>query len=341
MSLSDIYKALNRNQHTLTTFVARRALEKDPAIECFSQWLSTIRHASPHTISNYLRDIGQFITFVWPKTTSPFPWDKITRAEAKRFIYSYSKTGAKPTSTARKLSSLRTFFKFLTTNGIIDSSPFSSLRPPHKEKVLPTLLTEEEIIRLLNAPQKTLNQECFSEGKSLDPLKHFLLLRDSALFESLYSTGARVSEIAMLRNQDVNLENGTCVVKGKGKKERLCLLGEPALLAIREMLKHRILLWKNSDQASAPLFVNHKGQQLTTRSIERFMKHWLMCAGLPPTLSPHKLRHSFATHLLTHGADLRTVQELLGHVSPATTQVYTHLSDEHLAETYHDTHPRG
>ena len=137
------------------------------------------------------------------------------------------------------------------------------------------------------------------------------------------------------------LDAGVCRVIGKGDKERLCLLGAPALAALRAMRAQAPLLWPGTDAPDRPVFLNRDGHGLTTRSIERFMKRWLAAAGLSPDLSPHKLRHSFATHLLTHGADLRVVQELLGHASPATTQIYTHLAPERLAETYHAAHPRG
>ncbi len=332
---------MNRNQHTLKTLPVRTDVANDPAVKRFERWLKTARHASNHTISNYLRDIGQFVAFQWQEAALPLPWGKTSRAEAKRFLHTYAKTGAKPASTARKLASLRSFYRFLITEKTLENSPFSGLRPPFREKSLPILLTEQEVTRLLDAPVEALRAARESSGETLNPLKHFLLLRDIALFETLYSTGARVAEVAALTNANVNLEAGYCIVRGKGNKERLCMLGDPAVRAIREMHKQAALLRLLPDAPAKPLFTNQTGTRLTTRSIERFMKRWLIAAGLPPGLSPHKLRHSFATHLLTHGADLRAVQELLGHASPATTQIYTHLSIEHLAETYHKAHPRG
>lgn len=332
---------MNRNQHTLTTFPSRPDIADEPTVQKFVCWLKTIRNSSTHTVQNYVRDIGQLVSFFWPELPFPLPWDSLERADAKRFLYAYAKTGAKPASTARKLASLRTFFRFLLVQKVIQRSPFSGLRPPQREKKLPTLLTEDEVTRLLNAPVETLRNTLAIEGAAINPLKHFLLLRDIALFETLYSTGARVAEIANLTLANLQLNHGTCIVRGKGNKERLCMLGQPAIQAIQAMQAKAVTLWANTSEPSAPLFLNHKGAALTTRSIERFMKHWLMVAGLTPDLSPHKLRHSFATHLLTHGADLRAVQELLGHTSPATTQIYTHLSLEHLTDTYHQTHPRG
>lgn len=331
----------NRNQHTLTTLPVRTDITADPAVKRFERWLESVRHASSRTITNYLRDIGQFVAFYWQEQPAPFAWASPTRADAKRFLHTYAKTGAKPASTARKLASLRSFYRFLITEKTLESSPFSGLRPPLREKRLPILLTEDEVTRLLNAPVEALKVALQTSGAALSPLTHFLLLRDIALFETLYSTGARVAEIADLTNGQVYLESGYCIVRGKGNKERLCMLGDPAVRAIQAMRQQAATLHLMPDAPNKPLFTNNTGTKLTTRSIERFMKRWLLAASLSPSLSPHKLRHSFATHLLTHGADLRAVQELLGHASPATTQIYTHLSVEHLTETYHKAHPRG
>lgn len=332
---------MNRNQHTLPTLPVRTEITDDSAVARFKQWLISGRNASAHTVTNYLRDIGQFIAFIWAERPAPFPWGSPTRTDAKRFLHTYAKTGAKPASTARKLASLRSFYQFLITEKTLEHSPFSGIRPPHQEKRLPTLLTEEEVTRLLDAPVTALKVARTTCGEALPARKHFLLLRDIALFETLYSTGARVAEIANLTNANVSLEAGYCIVRGKGNKERLCMLGDPAVRAIQSMRQQAAQLYPSPTAPEKPLFTNHFGTALTTRSIERFMKHWLIAAGLPPGLSPHKLRHSFATHLLSHGADLRAVQELLGHASPATTQIYTHLSVEHLAKTYHEKHPRG
>ncbi len=331
-----------RNQHLLETFTSRRDLCKDPEVARFADWLRTIKHAGALTIENYLRDLGQFVAFFWNETDlPPFNWAQPDRADAKRFVYAYARTGAKPTSTARKLSSLNAFFKFLVVQGTLAYSPFSGIRPPRKEKPLPILLTESEVERLLVAPVEALRDAVAAEGDALSPLKRYTYLRDGALFETLYSTGARVSEIANLTNQHLNLAQRTCIVLGKGNKERLCMLGSHAVHMIEAMQEQARLLWYRTTAPEQKVFLNCEGEGLTTRSIERFMKYWLILAGLPTTLTPHKLRHSFATHLLTHGADLRAVQELLGHASPATTQIYTHLTPERVAATYHAAHPRG
>ncbi len=329
---------MNRNQHTLDTFPAHPAIGDDPAVARFAAALRAVRGASPHTVANYLRDVGQFAAHRWGLAADPpFPWAEPDRPAAQAFLYDYARTGAKPASTARKLAALRAFYRFLVREGSLEASPFAGLRPPRCARPLPTLLTEAEVIRLLDAPAQALRDA----PPDLDPLRRYLLLRDRALFETLYSTGARLSEIATLPNAALSLAEASCRVIGKGDKERVCLLGRPACEAIAAMRAQAALLWPRADAPGRPVFLNSKGGALTPRSIERFMKRWLAAAGLSPDLSPHKLRHSFATHLLTHGADLRVVQELLGHTSPATTQVYTHLAPERLADTYRRAHPRG
>lgn len=331
-----------RNQYTLETFISRPDILDDPVVKHFADWLRNVRQTSPQTVENYVRDVGQFASFFWPESAKPpFDWKSPTRVDAKRFLYAYARTGAKPTSSARKLAAMKTFYRYLILTKQIAFSPFSEFRPPRKDKPLPVLLTEQEVIRLLNAPQEALRNLLAAATDATDPFLIYAHLRDAALFETLYSTGARVSEVAGLTNQQLDLERGICIVIGKGNKERLCILGEPAQRAIREMKEQARKIWFETDSPARAVFLNREGDGLTTRSIERFMKRWLSYAELPADLSPHKLRHSFATHLLAHGADLRSVQELLGHNSPATTQIYTHLAPERLAGTYHEAHPRG
>ena len=330
---------MNRNQHTLETLPARADVAQDPAAKRFADALRAVRGARPLTVENYLRDLGQFAAHLWGARGGgpPFDWAAPGRAAAQGFLYAYARTGAKPTSTARKLAALRAFYRFLVREGTLEHSPFAGLRPPRRARPLPTLLSESEVARLLDAPAQALRDA----PAGLAPLPRYLLLRDRALFETLYSTGARLAEVAALTNDRVDLAEGVCRVVGKGDKERLCLLGRPAREAIAAMREQARMLWPRADAPGRTLFLNNAGEGLTTRSIERAMKRWLAAAGLSPDLSPHKLRHSFATHLLSHGADLRVVQELLGHNSPATTQIYTHLAPERVAATYHAAHPRG
>ncbi len=337
---------MNRNQHTLATAQAHAKIGEDPAVIAFLDWLRAVRHLSEHTVQSYRRDIGQFAFAYFQSQPPPFNWALPDRTDAKHYLYAYARTGAKPTSTARKLAALRTFFRWLVMEGKTSHSPFAGLRPPRKSHPLPTLLTEEEVLRLLNAPREALlAQRLTASGMALDErgilLQRYLQLRDIALLETLYSTGARVAEVAALTNARVNLAQGTCIILGKGNKERVCLLGRPALEALSEAQAMARRLWEATDAPTQTLFLNRDGGLLTPRSIQRMMKRWLAAAGLSPELSPHKIRHSFATHLLVHGADLRTVQELMGHASPTSTQIYTHLAPERLAETYHAAHPRG
>ncbi|MEG1933942.1 MAG: tyrosine-type recombinase/integrase [Kiritimatiellia bacterium] len=328
---------MNRNQHTLKTLQARENVETDPSIARFVDWLRSVRHASEQTVISYVRDLAQFVAFFWKESDCPpFDWTVPDRQAAKKFLYTYACSGARPASTARKLASLRSFYHYLVIEGLVAHSPCTALHPPKGEKRLPVLLSEVEVLRLLEAPRKYLETLSAPE-----PWTRYVHLRDTALFEVLYSTGARVSEIATLTRGRLSLSQGVCRVLGKGNKERLCLLGRPAIESLQAMQAQALLLWQGTEISERAVFLNHEGEALTTRSIERFMKHWLAVAGLPTELSPHKLRHSFATHLLSHGADLRAVQELLGHASPATTQIYTHLSPEHLAASYHQSHPRG
>lgn len=326
------------NQHTLPTWASRHDLLKDPYLAEFVVWLRQLRQLSPHTESNYLRDIGQFVNFFFGEASAPpFDWLLPNRQDAKRFLYAYTVTGVRPASAARKLASLRTFFRFLVLENLRADNPFSGLRRPKGDKPLPRILSETETVRLLDAPLISLR-----DLPDPTPEKRYVHLRDRAILETLYSTGARVSELVQMVPTDVSLKDGLCRVFGKGRKERLCLLGQPACEAITAMLDSALLLWPaGTEEGKGALFRNLSGGRLTTRSVERSMKHWLAAAGLPDDLSPHKIRHSFATHLLAHGADLRAVQDLLGHASPATTQIYAHLSAEQISASYHQAHPRG
>jgi integrase/recombinase XerC len=204
------------------------------------------------------------------------------------------------------------------------------------------VLSVEEVSRLLGAPARVYDRKARgSEQYAQNPLHPYFALRDEAILELLYSTGARVSEAAGLTEKDMDLLGGFVTVRGKGKKERLCPLGGPASRAIREALESANALWGGERKVAKPLFRNKRGEPITTRSIERMMKPYLAEAGLSSEFSPHALRHSFATHLLDAGADLRSVQELLGHASLSTTQIYTHVTIERLKRVYQDAHPRA
>ncbi|MCL1921740.1 MAG: tyrosine-type recombinase/integrase [Kiritimatiellaeota bacterium] len=317
----------------------------DPAVGAFACFLEAERNASPHTLSGYAQDVGQFCAFLWPSARDaapPFPWATVTRDQARAFLVASSRSGASAATTRRKLASLRTFYRYLEREEKVTLSPFAGLRGPRMGKRLPAVLNVPEIERLLAAPLHAMRRHRERHGVVPPPME-YAAWRDTAIFEVLYSTGCRVSEAAALTWGEIAVKQrlGTVVVQGKGRKQRLCVLGEPACDALRTLRGCAGVLWQGRDGDTHPLFLNLKGGPLTVRSMERQMKVWLHAAGLPPEVTPHKLRHSFATHLLDAGADLRCVQEMLGHSSLSTTQIYTHVSIERLKEEYHRGHPRA
>jgi integrase/recombinase XerC len=312
---------------------------RDEWVGRFKTYLEAERNDSSHTVSAYIQDIGQFAEHRWPFAKFPTPsfdWRGVTRDDARAFLADYHKHGAEPASTRRKLASLRTFFRFLVEERCVPKSPFATLRGPKMGRHLPQVLSVQEVERLLAAPM-----EAFRKKQRPSQEDTYTALRDTAIFESLYSTGCRVSEIAALRWGDIRFEDGTTIVKGKGRKERMCIFGGPSLRALTALRQQAALMWEGADRNGRALFLNMEGTPLTTRSIERRMKIWLGAAGLPQDLTPHKLRHSFATHLLDAGADLRSVQEMLGHASLSTTQIYTHVSIQRIQAEYNKAHPRA
>ena len=227
---------------------------------------------------------------------------------------------------ARKLATLRSFYKFLVKRNYITSNPVTSVRTPKQEKKLPRFLEYEEVKRLLDTPQTNT----------------WLGARDRAIMETLYSTGVRVSELVALNMEDIDFLGEVIHVRGKGKKERIAPIGTSALQTIQHYMEYRNKRAQNNSNFDPKvLFVNKHGKRLSTRSVRRKMDKYLKMAGLDPAISPHTLRHSFATHMLNNGADLRSVQELLGHQSLSTTQVYTHLTTARLKEVYDNAHPRN
>lgn len=273
------------------------------------------------------------------ETPPPFPWRSATPEDARAFLMTFAKEGAKASTTRRKLASLRTFFRWLGREGVTVENPFSALRGPRLPKPLPKVLSIEEVDRFLAAPLKALDG--IGGGTDRDKDEMFACKRDAALFEALYSTGCRISEMTALSWGDVNLATGSVIVTGKGSKQRLCILGARAIAALRRLMDAEEGLAEQRGESSAPVFTTRKGVRISPRMVERRMKKWLAAAELPQDLTPHKLRHSFATHMLDAGADLRSVQEMLGHSSLATTQIYTHVSIERLKDIYAKAHPRA
>ncbi len=324
---------------------APTCIQQDPTVMGFLRYLEAERDASDHTVDAYLRDMQQFAVFVWGDAAPPYDWEDVDRFQARRFLMEFQRSGAAPATTARKVSSLRSFYRHLEREERVLLNPFSGLHGPKQSRKLPDVLSVSEVARLLAAPLQAW-RDASKQKRMRSPewaqFRSYAAYRDSAMLEVMYSTGARVSEVAGMTERDVDMLGGVVVVRGKGKKERLCPLGSPALRAVRAALgAAEGVLPAVAARSKAPLFRNRSGGFLTPRSMERIMKQALLVAGLPADYSPHALRHSFATHLLDAGADMRCVQELLGHASLSTTQIYTHVSIEHLKRVYEEAHPRA
>lgn len=306
----------------------------DPLIQQFEAYLSAERNASAHTVDGYLRDVTQFGSALRGGSGADgySNWLAATDSDARRFLASLAADGASPTTVRRKLAANRTFYRFLQREGVIRDNPFALLKGPRKAKTLPKTLSPADIDAFLSRPAKDLRDKLIGR---------YAALRDTAIFEALYSTGCRISEILALTWREIGWEDGTVIVTGKGRKDRLVILGERALDALRKLRSCVSSERPDRGGTDADVFLSDRFEKLSARFVERRMKRYLAEAGLPTDLSPHKLRHSFATHLLDAGADLRSVQEMLGHSSLSTTQIYTHVSIEHLKDQYAKAHPRA
>jgi integrase/recombinase XerC len=293
-------------------------------IEQFLEHLRYERNVSSHTLRNYASDLEQFLYFLTAGEKRKAPEiseiDHLTIREWLASLHSAQKTKA---SIARKLAALRTFFQFLVREGILELNPAKLVATPKLEKKLPKHLSIEEAVRFIESPDPETDL-----GK-----------RDRAMLELMYATGVRVAELTTLNIADVDFRNQLVRVTGKRRKQRIVPFGDPASAAIRSYLDVRDkFLLKRDEEA---LFLNYQGTRITTRSVGRMVEKYIrLCAGMH-NISPHALRHSFATHLLDNGADLRDIQELLGHARLSTTQVYTHVSMEKLIEVYDKAHPKA
>ncbi len=288
----------------------------------FEQHLSVERNLSPRTVEAYMRDLLQFQSFLQlcGLDVSQREWlEQVDLLLFRRYLAELH-TSCGRTSVGRKLSSLRAFFRYLVREGELQTSPLDGLSTPRREQYLPKVLSAEQVGDLLDRPQS---------GQRL------LVLRDLAIFELIYSCGLRVSELTGLDVASVDFDEKSVRTMGKGGKERLLPIGQQAFNAIQVYLEER------RAAEAGPLFINQRGGRLTARSVQRNLKKRLLQLGLPTDATPHALRHSFATHLLDAGADLRAIQELLGHASLSTTQRYTKVSFSHLAEVYDRAHPRS
>ena len=300
----------------------------DPAFARFRSFLLAEKGVSRNTWEAYASDIAQFASFVWGvDARAPFGWASAGDAAARAFLAAFGSSGALATTLRRKLAALRTFYRFLQREGAAVDNPFSALRGPRKAKTLPKVLSVSDVEAFLAQPEKDFAERRIGERE---------FARDAAVFETLYSTGCRIGELTSMRWRDLDLARGTAIVTGKGSKERLVVLGSKSREALERL---RGLSDRTLDDDF--VFLSDRGAQASPRFVERRMKRYLAEAGLSQELTPHKLRHSFATHLLDAGADLRSVQEMLGHSSLSTTQVYTHVSVERLKDAYFSSHPRA
>jgi integrase/recombinase XerC len=297
----------------------------DEALARFLRSLALERNASAHTVKSYREDLTQAIAFLRNRqgSRSLSPEDLTPRALRAYTAWLHEQGYAK-TTTARRLAAMRSWCRFLCREGTLPSNPALGVRGPRQDKKLPHFATENQLERLLSAP----------------PAGTVQGLRDRAILESLYSAGLRVSELTGLDLDDLDLDDGLAKVRGKGKRERLAILGSQAVTALRQWLTAREDMSARAKAARA-LFLSRKGTRLTTRSVGRLLEKYLAEAGLDRRTSPHTLRHSFATHMLDRGADIRSVQELLGHRSLSTTQIYTHVTTTRLRESYQKAHPRA
>jgi integrase/recombinase XerC len=293
-------------------------------LEDFLRYLKVERQMSPHTLRNYRLDLTQFLEFC-AEHRQDLSLEQVTYQDLRAFLAMVLKKNRK-TTVARKLSSLRTFFKYLQRLGVTSRNPAKLAPSPKLEKPLPHFLSVDEAFHLLAEPKGD------DFGNS----------RDKAILEVFYGGGPRLSELAGLNLKDVDLSPGVLRVWGKGSKERLAFLGEPAQKAVASYLSMRQgFLARQGTGDETALFINSRGRRLSTRGVARVVAKWVRLSGLAPGLTPHGLRHSFATHLLEGQADLRAVQELLGHASISTTGRYTHLNLDYLMEEYDKAHPRS
>ncbi|MFH1339259.1 MAG: tyrosine recombinase XerC [Candidatus Omnitrophota bacterium] len=293
-------------------------------IEKFLRYLEIEKNYSSHTLLNYGADLEDFDNFLNSGKDQRSGEKREASLESvdylclRKYLASLKDRDLKSRTVARKLSCLRSFFKFLCRDGYLANNPALSLMSFKLDKHLPSFLTEEEMFKLLDSLRG-------DDERSL---------RDQAILETFYSTGMRISELVGLNVDDVDFIGGVVKARGKGKRERLLPAGEYALRAIKAYLDKR-------NKQSASLFLNKNGSRLTTRGVRGIVHKYIRLASLKRGLSPHSFRHSFATHLLNRGADLRSVQELLGHVNLSTTQIYTHLTTERLKSVYDKAHPHA
>ena len=288
----------------------------DKYIEKFVRYLEIEKNYSAHTVINYKLDLQGFNKFI-----AGTDLEKIDYLDLRKYLAVLKEKNFRNRTVGRRLSALRSFFRFLCREGYIKTNPILMLSSPKLEKHLPSFMTEEEVYRLI--------ESAFAKTQ-----KDLLGLRDRAILEVFYSSGLRISELVGLNLEDIDFISGILKIRGKGKKERIVPIGETALAAVRKYLD------KRKRQTDA-LFLNNHNRRLSTRGVRFLVVKYLKASGMKPGVSAHTFRHSFATHLLNRGADLRTVQELLGHANLSSTQIYTHLTTDKLKSVYDKAHPHA
>ncbi|HNW39297.1 MAG TPA: tyrosine recombinase XerC [Candidatus Omnitrophota bacterium] len=285
-------------------------------IEKFTRYLEIEKNYSPHTVLNYKLDLEGFNKFI-----AGMELEKIDYLNLRKYLAVLKEKNFGNRTVSRRLSALRSFFRFLCREGYIKTNPILMLSSPKSEKRLPSFMTEEEVYRLIESAFAKTPQDTAG-------------LRDRAIMEVFYSSGLRISELVGLNLEDIDFISGILKIRGKGKRERIVPIGETALLTIKKYLKNR-------KKQSEVLFLNNHDRRITTRGVRFLLAKYLKSCGIKPGVSAHTFRHSFATHLLNRGADLRTVQELLGHANLSSTQIYTHLTTDKLKSVYDKAHPHA
>ncbi len=313
----------------------KHAYEK---MEEFLSYIGTQKNFSGHTVSNYRRDIIQFIEFI---ATEDIRLEDVDRGIIRNFIICESREGYKNTSLSRKLSAIKSFYKYLVKNGYLESNPSKLVKSPRKEKKLPSFMYFEEIDRLLGqcGNEEDIFKEIYFQPFQNDKkLYEFLRQRDLSILYVLYSTGMRVSELVSLNTDSINPYTCTANIMGKGSKERTVFFSQNTMQVIHKYLVFRQNFAQEDEKA---LFVNKMGSRLTVRSVQTLVKAAVEKAGIGKKVTPHTFRHTFATHLMDNGTDIRSVGEMLGHASISTTQIYSHVTKEKLKKVYNNFHPHA
>ncbi len=297
----------------------------EQALADFLRHLGLEKNASAYTVKSYREDLTQAMNFFHERSGSVLRPEQISTRLLRTFVAWLHDQGYARTTISRRIAAVRSWCRFMCRQGIMEKNPADGLRGPKLDRKLPHFLNRSDVDRLLVAP---------GNGNGL-------ALRDRAILETLYSAGLRVSELVGLELGDLDLADGVATVRGKGKRERLALIGDEARKAISIWLEARAALLEGIGRRSESVFLNKNGTRLSTRSVGRLLVKYLHKTGLDPRTTPHTLRHTFATHLLDAGADIRGVQELLGHKNLTTTQIYTHVSTQRLQDSYRKAHPRA